>query len=101
MTPFCRPLWEEQNTGHNKEEKNSRCRVAAQRQPTSIQGLVKEIADHRAQRSRENEGGPKEQGARDGCPVVRCRNEYQQSAKYYCASPIAQPRRICCPIAKG
>lgn len=59
MSLLCGPLWEEQNAGNNKDEKNSRRRVAAQRQPPSIKRLVQKISDDSAQRARENERSPK------------------------------------------
>ena len=59
-----RPLFEDQNAGHNERKQCRRSDVAAWRQAAGINRLVQKIANHCTQRARRDERRPKQQGAR-------------------------------------
>ena len=86
--------------GDDEGQQRCGCRVAAQRQPASTDGLVEKVADHGAQRPREDEGRPEQSSARDWGPVVRCDDQHQQRAEHGGAAGVAQPGCNGRPVAE-
>src|ERR1039458_5498572 len=74
--------------------------VAAQIEAALRQGLIQKIADHCAQRPRQNERRPKESSLRYLCPEMAGRHEKQKRAEDQRPTAIPKPRAIRGPVAE-
>src|ERR1700730_17296861 len=84
------PLPEDENAGDNEEGKKRRDREATDGETAVGNRLVEKVADGRAQGTREDEGTPEQQRARDVGKEVRRRDDSQPGTENQGAALVAQ-----------
>ena len=93
-------LGQDQDQGKDGDGQNDRGQRPAERQSPVIDRFVQEVAYDRAQRSGQDEGGPKQQDPVDVGPHRQTGDEAQHASEHQGSPDIAQAARVGDPVTQ-
>ena len=93
-------LRQQQDAGDNEHRDDGGCDRSAKGQSAVIDRLVEEIANGRAERSRQDERSPEQGDAGNAPPIVERGENGQSGRKHKCAAFVAEASGVGHPVSQ-
>ena len=94
------PLRQDCNQRDDKTGEDCGCEITADLKAAVGYGFVKQIAERRSERPRENESGPEQRHTRSLCGGIKRENADERAGEQDCAASIAEIVGVGDPIAE-